>query len=183
MALGLLRGLKTLWHVGCQLRHFFQGSRQRATSTLSCWTRSWRGAIGLSAARGSEPKTLTILLLTGPYTSQLTDVALDIVEAALVKKYRVHLFLYMDGVHVPKRGQVTARFPNVEQRLRRLIASGMEVKCCVRCASARGYVEGSEDIVTGQFPTSQYLEGAVITEIYDFPRWVAESSKVISLGN
>jgi len=128
-------------------------------------------------------KTLTILLLTGPYTSQYADIACHIAEKALEQGHRVNLFLYMDGVHIPKKGQVTKNFPNILEHLKKLIGRGLKVKSCVRCASARGYVEGGENIEAEAFPTSQYIEGAAITEIYDFPRWMKESDKVISLGD
>lgn len=130
----------------------------------------------------STTKTLTIYLLTGPYTSQCTDIALDIAEKALNKGYKANLFLYMDAVHVPKKGQKTLRFPKVEERLRKLISIGLRVKACVRCASARGYVEGEQDKETGTFPTTQYVNGASITSIYDFSDWIKESDKVITLG-
>jgi len=91
------------------------------------------------------------------------------------------MFLYIDGVHVPKKGQRTMKFPNVEERLKKLVQKGLSIKACVRCASARGYVEG-EVRETDTFPTTQYIEGASITEIYAFPSWIKESDKVISLG-
>jgi tRNA 2-thiouridine synthesizing protein D len=100
----------------------------------------------------------------------------------LEKGYGVNLFLYIDGVHVPKKGQISLRFPNVEAKVKKLIDMGLKVKACVRCASARGYVEGPEDPQTCTFPTTQYVNGASITELYDFPRWIKESDRVLSFG-
>ena len=118
-----------------------------------------------------------------PYTSQCTDIACELAQRALEKGYRVNLFLYIDGVHVPKKGQRTLRFPNVENRLKKLVPKGLSIKACVRCASARGYVEGEvPELETDTFPTTQYVEGASITEIYAFPAWIKESDKLISLG-
>lgn len=128
-------------------------------------------------------KTLTVLLLSGPYSSQYVDIACQIAEKALEQGHRVNLFLYMDGVHAPKKGQMTKKFPNIEERLKKLVGKGLKIKSCVRCASARGYVEGVENMETETFPTTQYIEGAKITELYEFPRWILESDKVISLGD
>lgn len=130
----------------------------------------------------TKPKSLTVYLLTGPYTWQSTDIALELAERALMKGYSVNLFLYIDGVHIPKKNQRSLRFPNAEERLKKLITLGLKVKACVRCASARGYVDGPEDMETGIFPTSQYVAGATITEIFEFPRWVKESDKVVAFG-
>jgi len=128
-------------------------------------------------------KTLTLYLLSGPYTSQCTDIACELAQKALEKGYRVNLFLYIDGVHVPKKGQRTVKFPNVEKRLKKLVQKGLSIRACVRCASARGYVEGeAPETEIDTFPTTQYIEGADITEIYAFPSWIKESDKVISLG-
>ena len=127
-------------------------------------------------------KTLTIYLLTGPYTYEDTDIALQMCEKALQKGYGVNLFLYMNGVHVPKIGQKTVKFPNVEDRVGKLIRLGLNVKACVRCAAARGYVEGEQDEKTGIFPSRQYVEGARITSIFDFPDWIKTSDKVIVFG-
>jgi len=127
-------------------------------------------------------KTLTIYLLEGPYTYQDADIALQISEKALQKGYTVNLFLYLDGVHVPKTGQKAAKFPNVEDRLVKLIGLGLNVKACVRCAAARGYVEGERREETRVFPSRQYVEGAYITSIYDFPDWMKRSDKVIVFG-
>ncbi|MEM2915260.1 MAG: DsrE family protein [Candidatus Bathyarchaeia archaeon] len=128
-------------------------------------------------------KTLTILLFAGPYSSQYADITCKLAEKALEKGHKVNLFLYMDGVHMPKKGQLTKKFPNIEEHLKQLVSKGLNVKSCVRCASARGYVEGAEDIETGTFPTTQYIAGVTITELYEFPRLILESDKVISLGD
>lgn len=128
-------------------------------------------------------KTLTILLTSGPYTSQYADIAIKIAEKALGQSYKVNFFLYMDGVHIPKVGQITKRFPNIEEKLKKLTSKGLNIKACVRCASARGYVEGVENIETETFPTSQYIDGAFITELYQFPLWIIKSDRVISLGD
>ncbi len=128
-------------------------------------------------------KTLTILLLTGPYSSQYADMACEIADKALEQGHKVNLFLYMDGVHLPKKGQLTKRFPNIEEHLKKLVSKGLRIKSCVRCATARGYVEGVENLETEAFPTTQYIEGATITELYEFPKWILESDKVISLGD
>ncbi|MGP3668268.1 MAG: DsrE/DsrF/TusD sulfur relay family protein [Candidatus Bathyarchaeota archaeon] len=128
-------------------------------------------------------KTLTIVLLTGPYTSQYADIACHIAEKALEQGCKVNLFLYMDGVHVAVKGQITNNFPNIEENLKKLIKKGLKVKACVRCASARGYVEDGKTVETGVFSTSRYVEGVTITGIYELPKWISESEKVIVFGD
>jgi len=49
-------------------------------------------------------KTLTIVLTDGPYISEYAEIAYKLAENAL-KHYKVNIFMYLDGVHIPKRGQ------------------------------------------------------------------------------
>ena len=47
-------------------------------------------------------KTLTIVLTDGPYISEYAEIAYKLAETAL-KHYKVNIFMYLDGVHIPKR--------------------------------------------------------------------------------
>jgi len=115
-------------------------------------------------------KRLVVYLAAPPYTSQLAEIALDICEKALDKGYDVCLFLYMDGVHLPKRGQRPLCLPNAERRLSTLMARGLRVFSCARCAGARGY--GS----------SGYVHGVEVSSIYKLPELLKSGAKLIALG-
>ena len=56
-------------------------------------------------------KTLTIVLTDGPYISEYAEIAYKLAETAL-KKYQVNIFLYLDAVHIPKKGQNPSFFTN-----------------------------------------------------------------------
>jgi len=127
----------------------------------------------------TERASLTIILLDGPYIAESGDIACKIADSALKKRHDVWLFLYMDGVHLPKKGQDPKAFPNLASRLEDLIERGLKVKACVRCASARGYLEEVKD---GQFLTGAYIDGVKIVSILDLAEWISESAKVITLG-
>ncbi len=53
-----------------------------------------------------------------------------------------------------------------------LVEKRCEIKACIRCAAARGYVN-----------KSHYLDGVEITSVYDLAEWMDENSKVIMLGS
>ncbi len=122
-------------------------------------------------------KTLIIILHRGPYASQRVDIGLNIAEKALEKGYGVNVFLYMDAVHAPKRGQMPKYFPNIGERLRILVEKGARVRACSRCAAARGYVEGNAD--GGVYPTSQYVDGVSIINLRELGNWIKSSNKVL----
>ncbi|MBS7643802.1 DsrE family protein [Candidatus Bathyarchaeota archaeon] len=122
-------------------------------------------------------KTLTILLLTGPFSAQYVDFAFKIIEKALNRGYYVNLFLYGEGVHVPRKGQAS-----IQKRLAELIDKGLKVKACVSCALARGYVNGDPNS-TEVYKTDQYVHGVAITSLFDFSDWIRESDRVLSFGD
>jgi len=120
-------------------------------------------------------KTLTIVLTDGPYISEQATIACRIANAAL-KRCRVNIFLYLDAVHVPKRGQLPALFTNAGEAFQELARRGATIRACSRCAAARGY--HSDD--SGECP--DYYPGIGITSIYDLARMVSESDRVIALS-
>ncbi|MBS7287353.1 MAG: DsrE family protein [Candidatus Freyarchaeota archaeon] len=122
-------------------------------------------------------KTLTIILYREPYASQRVNIGLTIAEKALEKGYGVNVFLYMDAVHAPKRGQMPKHFLNVGERLRTLVERGARVRACSRCAAARGYVDGDAD--GGVYPTSQYVDGVSIVNLRELGDWIKTSDKVL----
>lgn len=126
----------------------------------------------MSVTPKQETKTLTIIITEGPYRSQYIEIAHNIVESALNNQYNVNLFLYMDATHIPKKNQNPNSFPNVVHRLKKLIEKGVDVRACIRCATARGYA----------CDKSAYLSGVSITSVYDIPEWIKKSDKVITLS-
>ena len=82
-------------------------------------------------------KTLTIVLTDGPYISEYAEIAYKLAETAL-KHYKVNIFMYLDGVHIPKKGQNPAFFTNEGQLFSELAESGVVIRACARCAGAKG---------------------------------------------
>lgn len=118
-------------------------------------------------------KTLTLILTEGPYRSQYADMAYEIAKSALNNEYNVNIFLYMDATHIPRKGQNPHSFPNVLEKIKKLVVRGADIRACVRCATARGYA------CDAKFP---YINGITITNVYDIPEWIKKSDKVLSLG-
>lgn len=120
----------------------------------------------------STGKVLVLVIIDGPYISQYADIGYELARSALNSGYGVKIFLYMDGVHVPRKDQDPREFPNISRAFDELIEKGCEIKACIRCAAARGYLD-----------ESQYLDGVEITSVYDLAEWMDDSSKVIMLGS
>lgn len=119
-------------------------------------------------------KTLTIILTCGPYISEDAQIAYKVARAAL-KKYQVNIFLYLDAVHIPRKGQNPAFFADEGKLFADLAREGAVIRACSRCAAARGY-EAEED-----GSSSDYHPWIKITSLYDLPEMIAGSDRVISL--
>lgn len=122
--------------------------------------------------KSSQGKVMVIVLSDGPYISQYADIGYNMAQRALDLGYGVKIFLYMDGVHIPQKDQNPRTLPNISQSFEELIEKGCEIKACIRCAAARGYLD-----------ESQFLEGVEITSVYDLAEWMDENSKVVMLGS
>jgi len=120
-------------------------------------------------------KTLTIILTDGPYISEYAEMAYKIAKEAL-KRCRVNIFLYLDAVHIPKRNQEPSIFRNAGLMFQELAESGADVRACVRCAAARGYLADEQGICP------DYYEGVRITSIYDLAEMLKNSDRVIALS-
>lgn len=120
-------------------------------------------------------KTLTVVLTDGPYISQYAEIAYSIAIEAL-KRYHVNIFLYLDAVHIPKRGQKPHLFTNVGELFGKLAEAGATVRACPRCANARGYTADDEG------KCLDYYQGIKITSLYDLPKMLAKSDRVITLS-
>ncbi len=116
-------------------------------------------------------KTLTIVLTDGPYISEYADMAYKIASKAL-ESYKVNMFLYLDALHIPKLGQKPAAFANIGNLFEDLARSGVTIRACPRCGSARGYVSGD---------TLDYPQEIKISSLYDLQEMIAGSDKVIAL--
>ncbi|AET64911.1 DsrE/DsrF/TusD sulfur relay family protein [Methanothrix harundinacea] len=119
-------------------------------------------------------KTLTIILADGPYISEYAEIAKNIADAAL-KRYHVNIFLYLDAVHIPRRGQRPAFFADEGGLFADLAERGATIRACSRCAAARGYL--AEEDGTRR----EYHEGIKISSLYDLPDMISESDGVITL--
>ncbi len=117
---------------------------------------------------------ITIVLTDGPYISEYAEIAYKMARAAL-KKHRVNIFLYLDAVHIPKRGQNPAFFANAGKLFRELAGLGASVEACPRCATARGYAPKD-----GQ--SEDYLDGIKITSLYRLAEMLEESDRVVALS-
>lgn len=124
-------------------------------------------------------KTLTIVLTDGPYISEYADIAYKLAEAAL-ENHKVNMFLYLDAVHIPKKGQEPSFFTNAGQLFSGLVEKGVVIRACARCAGARGYIP-EEEIIQGS-NCRDYLPGIRITSLYELSEMLGKSDRVISLS-
>lgn len=124
-------------------------------------------------------KTLTIVLTDGPYISEYAEIAFKLAEAAL-EHYNVNIFLYLDAVYIPTRGQSPSFFTNAGELFTRLAEKGAVIRACARCAAARGYI-AEEETMKGT-NCRDYLPGIKISSLYELSEMLSKSDKVISLS-
>ena len=124
-------------------------------------------------------KTLTIILTDGPYISEYAEIACKLAETAL-KRYHVNIFLYLDAVHIPKKGQNPSFFTNTGELFSGLAEKGAVIRACARCAAARGYFP-EEEIIEGS-NCRDYFPGIKITSLYELSEMLSKSDRVISLS-
>jgi tRNA 2-thiouridine synthesizing protein D len=124
-------------------------------------------------------KTLTIVLTDGPYISQYADIACKLAEEAL-KRYQVNIFLYLDSVHIPKKGQSPSFFTSSGELFNGLAKKGIVIRACARCAAARGYI-AEEETANGS-NCEDYIPGIKISSLYELSEMLSKSDRVISLS-
>ena len=117
----------------------------------------------------NNAKTLTILLIKGPYVSEASDIALKIALKAKRQGYNVNVFLYLDGTWVSHLTDDKS-FNNPGDWLKRAIRKEVNVKMCERCSHARDLKK--EDII----------EGVEISGTYQFIEFLKNSDKVLTFG-
>ncbi len=123
----------------------------------------------------NEIKSITIILTDGPYISEYAEMACKIASEAL-KISHVNIFLYLDAVHIARRGQQPSLFAEAGRLFQELAERGTVIRACARCAAARGYLADGEGICP------DYYEGIKISSLYDLARMIEESDRVISLS-
>jgi len=124
-------------------------------------------------------KTLTIVLTDGPYISEYAEIACKLAENAL-KRYHVNIFLYLDAVHIPKKGQNPSFFTCAGELLTGLAEKGAVIRACARCAAARGYIAEEEN--ENGSNCKNYLPGIKISSLYELSEMLSKSDRVISLS-
>ena len=120
-----------------------------------------------SAAKTQKDKTLTILLLRGPYVSEYADIASVLALTARKKGYKVNVFLYLDGAWM-QHLKGFKEFSNPGDWLKRAIRKGAVVRACERCSAARDLTK--EDCI----------EGVEQSGLYSFVDMMAESDRVLT---
>lgn len=123
-------------------------------------------------------KTLTIVLTDGPYISEYAEIAYKLAVTALYQ-YNVNIFLYLDAVHILKRGQDPSFFTNVGNLFLELAEKGVIIRACARCAAARGYIAETDVL---KVEGLSYFSGIGISSIYELSEMISKSDRVISLS-
>jgi len=85
--------------------------------------------------------TLSILLTTGPYTSQNTDTVIEVTKAAVKRGHEVMgIYLFMDGVLNTNKDidSLSDEERNIARLLEELTAMGVRIFSCPVCCSYRG---------------------------------------------
>lgn len=130
-----------------------------------------------------EKKTLTIGLVSGPYTREAPTTAMRIAAKALEKGYGVNMWTYEDAVVITDRGQRQHPEPNtpvtagkeehsvVGEYAEALLKRGihepkLDWVACVLCLMERGLHE-------------HQLPGVTIGTFADFWRFAAESHRTL----
>lgn len=124
-------------------------------------------------------KTLTIVLTDGPYISEYAEIACKLAENAL-ERYQVNIFLYLDAVHIPKKGQNPSFFINTGELFTGLAEKGAVIRACARCAAARGYI--TEEEHENGSNCGDYIPGIKISSLYELSEMLSKSDRVISLS-
>ena len=123
-------------------------------------------------------KTLTIVLTDGPYISEYAEIACKLADSAL-EQYQVNIFLYLDAVHIPKKGQTPSFFTSAGELFTGLAEKGAVIRACARCAAARGYTAEEEN--ENGSNCRDYLPGIKISSLYELAEMLKKSDRVISL--
>jgi len=128
-------------------------------------------------------KTLAIMLFSGPYGKQDADIMCKIANSALDKGYGVKIFLYGEGVHAQQDHQDPKHFLNIGKYLEDLFKKGAEIKSCVRCSAARGYMVEEFNEELDRYPSKKSIDAVKIYTLYSFIDMVKDCDKVMTFGS
>jgi sulfur relay (sulfurtransferase) complex TusBCD TusD component (DsrE family) len=123
-----------------------------------------------SRKEGKEgsPKTLTLVVMRGPYVSLNDEIAFKVAIEAKRAGYAVNLFLYLDGVfnsHLMREKD----FHNPGELLRWCVKKGVNVVMCSKCSDARDIEEGCA------------IPGIRFGQVWgDLSKMILESDKVLT---
>ena len=120
-----------------------------------------------SAKKIEKDKTLSILLLRGPYVSEYAEIASKLALTARKKGYKVNMFLYLDGAWLQHIKEFKD-FSNPGDWLKRAMRKGATVRACQRCSSARDLTEDDT------------IKGIEQSGLYGFVDMLAESDRVLT---
>jgi len=130
-----------------------------------------------------DKKILSLMLFSSPYGSQEADHMCRIADKALEKGYGVEIFLYGDGVHAQMKDQAPKMFYNVGEALERIAKKGGVIKSCVRCSTARGYVDSEFDETSDRYPSLKALDVVKIYSLYGFISMIKSGDKLLTFGS
>ena len=105
-----------------------------------------------------------------------------IAEKAVELGYGVKIFLYGDGVHAQMKGQAPKVFYNVGEALEKLVQKGAVIKSCVRCSTARGYVDSEFDEEQDRYPSEKSLDEIKIYSLYGYIDMIKTGDKLLTFG-
>lgn len=123
----------------------------------------------MSTEEKDGKKTLTIMLIKGPYVSEAADMALKTALAARRKGHEVNLFIYLDGAW---NAHITGEkdYNNPGEWIRSAIKRGVKVRACERCSGAR------------DLTPDNIIDGIEISGSYSFMEMIKDSDRVLSFG-
>ena len=115
-------------------------------------------------------KSLLIILCDSPFQYESAELAYEMALATLRKKYKVNIFLTMDGVYNAVTYQSGAPFHmrSISEKLTELIEKGANVIACKLCMELRGV---KEDMLP---------EGLVVGGIFDLSQMVFDSDVILN---
>ncbi|MFX1312600.1 MAG: DsrE family protein [Promethearchaeota archaeon] len=124
----------------------------------------WEKLITKSNSKNSD-NIMGFLQFEGPYMSRNSVHVLKLLKVALLNSFNIHLYSYLDGVHLGHKNQKPSEFENIAKGLIELKNQASEknleflMLACSRCGTARGYIKSqdqngyyqSDDVLTSYF--------------------------------
>lgn len=95
---------------------------------------------------GNNISSVGFLHLYSPYMHRYTDILLEFMKKAVDLSVPLSIILYLDGVHLCHKNQITTEFSNIEKEIDTIRQKAcdcgvqMIMAACQRCSQARGYI-------------------------------------------